>query len=212
MTLKTISIICLTLTLSCTQPTEKVDNTFIIPTDSLLLPKKTGNEPPPPPPIKEYYFPSNFIIDTGGHIYFYQQRIKSGWICGTDMNWNTPPSFINLQPKDIIEVSAQNLEDFIKLNIQYLDNSDRQFAIASVSDTITSSGLAKIFSTFKDKTNHISWTFRRTTEEENSVLGFKKGKEEYYHSDEIKWDSTKTLFPPKFESTIKFTPPKLEGE
>ena len=212
MTSKIISIICLILILGCHQPTDKVDNTFIVPTDSMLLPKKVGNQPPPTPPIKEYYFPSNFIIDTGGHIYFYQQRIKSGWICGTDMEWNTPPSFIDLQPKDIVEVPTQNLEDFIKSNIQYLDNSDRQFAIASVSDTITSSGLAKIFSIFKDKTNNIHWTFRLTTQEENVVLSFKKSKEKYYRSDEIKWDSTKTLFSPKFESNIKFTPPKVDEE
>ena len=207
-----MSIFCLILILGCHQPTDKVDNTFIVPTDSMLLPKKVGNRPPPPPPPKEYYFPSNFIIDTGGHIYFYQQRIKSGWICGTDMEWNTPPSFIDLQPKDIVEVPTQNLEDFIKSNIQYLDNSDRQFAIASVADTITSSGLAKMFSIFKDKTNNIHWTFRLTTQEENVVLSFKKSKEKYYRSDEIKWDSTKTLFSPNFERNIKFTPPKLDEE
>ena len=212
MTSKIISIFCLILILGCHQPTDKIDNTFIVPTDSMLLPKKVGNRPPPPPPPKEYYFPSNFIIDTGGHIYFYQQRIKSGWICGTDTEWNTPPSFIDLQPKDIVEVPPINLEDFIKSNIQYLDNSDRQFAIASVSDTITSSGLAKMFSIFKDKTNNIHWTFRLTTQEENVVLSFKKSKEKYYRSDEIKWDSTKTLFSPNFESNIKFTPPKLVEE
>ena len=210
--MKIIAIISLTLILGCNQPTDKIDTTFIVPSDSMLIPKKTGNQPPPPPPIKEYYFPSNFIIDTGGHIYFYQQRIKSGWICGTGMEWNTPPFFIDLQPKDIVEVPTQNLEDFIKSNIQYLDNSDRQFAIASVADTITSTGLAKIFSVFKDKSNYINWTFRLTTQEENVVLSFKKSKKNYYHSDEIKWDSTKTLFPPKFESTIKFTPPKVEGK
>ena len=212
MTLKILTIICLTLIFGCNQPTDKVDTTFIVPTDSMLLPKKTGNQPPPPPPIKEYYFPSNFIIDTGGHIYFYQQRIKAGWICGTDMDWNTQPSFIDLQPTDVIEVPTQNLEEFIKFNIQYLDNSDRQFAIASVADTISSLGLVKIFSVFKDKTNHISWTFRRTTQEENIVLNFKKSKEIYYHSDEIKWDSTKTIFPLKMQNTIKFTPPKIEEE
>ncbi|MDB5276968.1 MAG: hypothetical protein JWR61_1923 [Ferruginibacter sp.] len=210
MILKTITIICLTLIFGCHQPASKVDNVFIVPADSMLLPKMTGNQPPPPP-VKEYYFPSNFIIDPGGHIYFYQQRIKSGWLCGTGMEWNTPPSFIDLQPKDIVEVPAENLEDFIKFNIQYLDNSDRQFAVASVTDTIASSGLAKIFLVFGDKANHISWTFRRTTQEENVVLQYKKSKEKDYHSDEIKWDSTKTLFPPNMEN-INFTPPKIGKE
>ena len=132
------------LILGCHQLTDKVDNTYIVPTDSMLLPKVLGNQPPPPP-IKRYYFPSNFIIDTGGHIYFYQQKIETGWICGMGIEWDTPPTFIDLQPKDIIEVPSQHLNAFIKLNIQYLDSSDRQFAIASVADTISSSGLAKIF-------------------------------------------------------------------
>jgi hypothetical protein len=50
----------------------------------------------------------------------------------------------------------------------------------------------------------------QTTQEENIVLNFKKSKGKYY-PDEVKWDSTKTLFPPKFEN-IKFVPPEVEDE
>lgn len=207
MTIKIVSIICLSLFLSCNEPSDKIDTTFIVPTDSMLLPKNTGNPPPPPPPPKEYYFPSNFIIDTGGHIYFYQRRIKVGWDCVSDLEWNAPPPFIGLQPTDIIEVSSQNLEDFVKLNIQYLDNSDRQFAIASVADTITSLGLSKIFSILKDSANQITWwTFRKITQEENVVLNFKKSKKKFYYSNEIKWDSTRIIFPKKVETSFEFTP------
>ena len=202
----------MTLILSCNQLIDEVDNTFIVPADSVLHPQEIDSQPPPPPPIKRYYFPSNFIIDTGGHIYFYQQKIETGWICGTGIEWDTPPTFIDLQPKDIIEVPSQHLDAFIKLNIQYLDNSDRQFAIGSVADTITSSGLATIFSIFKDKSNHINWVFRRTTQEEDVVLRFKKRKEKFYNSDEINWDLTKILLPPKFEDNIKFTTPKVVAE
>ena len=188
----------------CNHPTTKNDNTFIVPNDSAYFYKHAGEvPPPPPPPPKEYYFPSNFIIDTGGHIYYYQQRMKIGWNC-TPSEADLPPLFIDLQPKDIIEVPTQNVEEFIKLNIQYLDNSDRQFAIASVADTITSNGPTKIFLIFKDKTNDISWIFRRTTQEENIVLNFKKSKEIYYHADRFKWDSTKTLKAPKMVPPPKF--------
>ena len=188
----------------CNHPTTKNDNTFIVPNDSAYFYKHAGEvPPPPPPPPKEYYFPSNFIIDTGGHIYYYQQRMKFGWNC-IPSEVDLPPLFIDLQPKDIIEVPTQNVKEFIKLNIQYLDNSDRQFAIASVADTITSNGLTKIFLIFKDKTNDISWIFRRTTQEENIVLNFKKSKEMYYRADEYKWDSTKTLFLPKIINPPQF--------
>ena len=173
----------------------------------MLFAKRIPNEPPPPPPPpKIYYFPSNFIIDTGGHVYYYQQKIQGGWVCGTGMEWDIPPSFIDLQPKDIVEIPSETVDVFIKANIQFIDKSDRQFAIGSTVDTITSVGLSKILSIFKDTSYHITWTFRRTTQEENIVLSYKKSKERYY-SDEVKWDSTKTFFPPKFEN-IKFTPPK----
>lgn len=210
MTLKLLPLIALTFLFGCNQPTEKSNNIFIVPSDSMLFAKRTpGEPPPPPPPPKIYYFPSNLIIDTGEHIYYYQQQIQTGWVCGTGMDWDIPPSFIDLQPKDIVEIPSEAVEMFIKANIQFIDKSDRQFAIASTVDTITSVGLSKILSIFKDTSNHITWTFRRTTQEENMVLSYKKRKERYY-ADEVKWDSTKTLFPSKFEN-IKFTPPDANG-
>lgn len=196
------------LVLGCGHPPDQMGNTYIVPNDSILILKRTLNQHAPQPPPKEYYFPSNFIIDTGDHIYYYQQKINSLWYCVTEKDWNTPPSFIDLQPKDIVEVPTGNLVDFINANIQYFGNSDRLFAISSVLDTITSPGLTKIFSIFKNKTNEIDWTFRRTTPEEDTVLWYKKSKQKY-HSDEIKWDSSKTLFPPNLEN-IKFTPPRID--
>jgi len=208
MILKNLLLICLILFWCCSQPTKKLTETFIVPVDILPTYKQTGNQPPPPPPIRTYYFPSNFIIDTGGHIYFYQQSIQYGWLCRTGIKWDTPPHFIDLKPKDIIEVPSDNLEKFIKSNIQYLDNSNRKFAVASTIDTITSVGLAKIFKVFEDTANHIKWRFRRTTQEENVVLDYKK-KQERYDYEEIKWDSTKILFQRKFDN-IKLKIPKAE--
>jgi hypothetical protein len=205
--LKNLLLICLTLIWGCSQPTKNSTETFIVPSDTLPVYKTTGNQPPPPPPIKSYYFPSNFIIDSG-HIYFYQQPIQYGWFCGTGIEWDTPPSFINLKPKDIIEIPSDNLEQFIKSNIQYLDDRNRIFAVASTVDTITSVGLAKIFVIFKDTSNHIKWNFRRTTQEESVVLNYKKTKERYDY-EEIKWDSTKILFPLKLDN-IKFMQPKVD--
>ena len=203
-----LSIFCWTILFGCSQSVNNSTDIFIVTADTLPVYKTTGNEPPPPPPIKTYYFPSNFIIDTGGHVFFYQQPIQYGWFCGTGIEWDTPPSFINLKPKDIIEIPSENLEQFIRQNIQYLDNSNRLFAVASTVDTITSAGLTKIFGVFKDTVNHINWRFRMTTQEENIVLDYKKRKERYDY-EKVKWDSTKILFPPKFEN-IKFTPPKVD--
>ena len=169
--MKNLLLILSILFLGCNQPTNNSTETFIVPIDTVPIYIIIGNQPPPPPQIKSYYFPSNFIIDTGEHIYFYQQPIQYGWFCGTGIEWNTPPPFIDLKPKDIIEIPSGNLEQFIKSNIQYLDNSNRLFAVASTVDTITSAGLAKIFMVFKETSNHINWKFRNTTQEELLLRG-----------------------------------------
>lgn len=166
-----------------------------------------SDSPPPPYAFQPYYLPLNFIIDTGEHIYFYQQSILHGWFCGTGLPDTIPPFFIDLQPKDIVEVPIDNVEQFIKLNIRHLSEEDRLFTIASTIDTITSTGLAEIFFVFKDTANHIKWTFRKTTQEETVVLKYKKSRERY-EADAIKWDSARTLFRQP-ASITKFTPPRI---
>lgn len=149
---------------------------------------------------------TNFIIDTFGEVYFYAQP-QYGWFCGTGFNWDTPPEFINLKPKDIVQVPINSITDFIKLNVLSLDGNDRRVAIASVKDTIQSVGLSKILAVCNDNSNKIKWTFRKTTQEENVVLKFKKLNRKYYFED-IKWDSTKIWFPLKIDSSAKFTSTK----
>lgn len=208
--LKNFLIIYTTVFFGCTQPGEGVTETFIVPADTMPVYKTTGNHPPPPPPIRAYYFPSNFIFDTSGQIFFYQQE-EGGWFCGTGIEWNTPPEFIDLKPKDIIQIPVDNIETFIELNILKRDSSDRYVIIASTADTIKSAGLSKVISIFKNKLNKIRWKFRKVTQEETIVLDYKKRQANYY-PDGIKWDSTKTLFLPKLDNVIKFTPPKVEDE
>lgn len=193
--LKLILITYVGLFLGCSLKTKHDNITFIIPNypDPNLEMIRDGL-PPPPPIIKIYYMPSNFIIDTNGNVYYYQQKLKPPIICGTGFDWNTPPSFISLDPQDIIEVPIKNIEEFIELNINSVEINEKACAIASVKDTIASEGLAKILSVFKKKNNSIKWQFRKTTHEENIVLKFKKSKEKYYDPKEIKWDSTNIVF------------------
>ncbi len=168
------------------------------------------NEPPPPPPVQTYYLPANFIIDSTGQVYFYQQQFA--WmICGTGIEWDTPPEFINLKPKDIVRVPINDLTDFVKINILNLDSNNRRVAIASLKDTVESDGLSKLFKLVNSKSNNIKWLFRKATQEERVVMKFKELNRSYYPS-EIEWDSTKIRFPAKIEETIKFTIPKTEDE
>ncbi|MDH7463535.1 hypothetical protein QEG73_19700 [Chitinophagaceae bacterium 26-R-25] len=205
MTFKKLLPLFSTFLLSCNRQASNSTETFVVPVDSMPVDKTIGNQPPPPPPIRTYYFPSNFIIDTGEHVFYYQKPVIYGFFCGTGIEWNTPPPFINLKPSDIIEIPSDNVEQFIVSNIKYFDNSNKKVAVACTVDTITSAGLAKMFMIFKDKSNHINWRFRKTTQEENVVLKYKKEKKEY-NLEAIKWDSTKILFPPKP------VPPKLKNK
>ena len=190
--MRNLLIICLTFFFGCIQPTKNVTETFIVPADTIPVYKTTDNQPPTPPSIRAYYFPSNFIIDTSGQIYFYQQQQNRGF-CGTGIEWNTPPEFIDLKPMDIIQIPIENIEMFIKLNILNIDTLNRYVSIASTQDTVKSEGLSKIIALFKDTSNHIRWKFRIVTQEEMIVLDYKKRQAKYY-ADEIKWDSTKIRF------------------
>jgi hypothetical protein len=182
------------IVISCSQDTQQnLNKTFIVPSDTIPVYNKSKSEiPPPPPPNRAYYFPSNFIIDTAGQVFFYPQ--PPVWHDDGIRNWNAPPKFINLKPNDIILILDDNLEEFITHNILNLDSSKRYVAIAPVKDTITSIGLAKMFIMCKEAKNHIRWKFRIATQEEVIVLDYKK-RQANYSPDEIKWDSTKIIMP-----------------
>jgi len=188
----------LTFFISCSQQPTRIDDVYIVPQKAKPQVDTTFNEPPPAPPIQTYYLTTNFIIDASGEVYFYAQPQYS-FYCGTGLNWDTPPKFLDLKPKDIIQVPINSLIDFIKLNVLSLDVNQRRVAVASVKDTIQSVGLSKIFEVCKDNSNEIRWLFRKATEEENIVLKYKKHNWRYYPED-IKWDSTKIWFPNKIDS------------
>ena len=196
----------LTVFISCSQQATRNNDAYIVPQRQKPKVDTMSNEPPTPPPTPYYYLASNFIIDSSGEVYFYEHK-RYGWFCGTGFDWDTPPEFIDLKPKDIVQVPISSISDFIKLNILSLDSNERRVAIASVKDTIQSIGLSKILAACNESSNKIGWTFRKATQEENIVLKFKKLNWKYY-PEEIKWDSTKILFPLKIDSTIELKSPK----
>lgn len=205
MTLKILLPFLLIAFISCSQQSTRTDDIYIVP--KRLKPQGDTKpiEPPPPPPIQTYYLQSNFIIDTAGQVYFYQRQ-QYGWFCGTGIDWDTPPEFIDLKPKDIVRVPINDITNFVKINILNLDINDRRVSIASIKDTIKSEALTKLFKVFNDTSNNIKWTFRKATQEESIVLKFKELNWKYYSTD-IKWDSTKIRFQPTVDDMIKFTPP-----
>ncbi len=173
------NIIFLFFFISCSDQTKNINETFIVPN---LTTK-------PPPPV-DIYLPFNFIVDSSGKIFYYQQQI----IFGSNDVVEELPAFINLRPKDIVQIPTNNIEDFIKLNILSNDNSEKLVAIALSVDTIKSAPLSKIRMMFNDTSNHVKWLTRKVTQEEKIVLQYKEKNKNYYPSD-ISWDTTKIRFP-----------------
>lgn len=176
--------------ISCRQ--QNKGYTFIVPPDTMPTYKQSDSGiPKPPPPNRAYYFASNFIIDKEGKVYFFQQQYK---LNHEKVDWNTPPVFINLAPKDIVEIPDDNVEEFIKLNILNRDTLKRDISIASEKDTIRSVGLSKIIAICNKNEYHIRWKFRKVTQEETIVLSYKKNQKDYYPY-EINWDTTRIIIP-----------------
>ncbi|KFF16228.1 hypothetical protein [Flavobacterium hydatis] len=197
-------VICLFL-LNCTKKEEKIvpENIPYIISKEDIKPKPTKQSnnnqipptPPPPPnsPIPGWlvYGTNTFIIDTDSKIYYFQ-RNSIGMICGTETA-DTIPHFINLQPKDLIEIPNKNIYDFIKLN--YKDDFRNVTFIASKTDTLNSKAFFDLRKTLESSIKGRDfYLIRRTTQEEDTVLKYKKNNE-YYYSDKIRWDKTKIKFP-----------------
>ena len=148
--------------------------------------------PPPPIPGDLLYGTNTFIIDKDSKIYYFQ-RNKIGFICGNISEGDTLPYFINLQPKDLIEIPNNSISDFVKLN--YKDDFRNMTFIASKLDTLKTQNyfdlINAIEATLKDRDTYF---IRRTTQEEDTVLKYKK-ENNYYRSDDIKWDNNRIMFP-----------------
>lgn len=113
---------------------------------------------------------------------------------------DTIPHFINLQPKDLIEIPTNTISDFIKLN--YKDGFRNMTFIASKLDTLNTETYFYLVDAIKSiEKEGDTYFIRRTTQEEDTVLKYKRNNE-YYNSESIKWDHERITFP--------FIKPKLQ--
>lgn len=199
-------VICIFLSNCSKKESQKEENIpYIISKENKGKITKNDTIPPPPPiPGWLLYGTNTFIINTDTTAYYFQNK-GIGFICGT-ATADTIPYFINLQPKDLIEISNKNLYEFIKLN--YKDNFRNATFIASQSDTLKSKvffDLQKSLKYFiRDRDFYI---IRRTTQEEDTVLKYKRGDESYYSSEHIKWDKKRIRFPDQ----VKFIKPSIQN-
>jgi len=208
MNYKEILFSLLTLLSACSDSKDTRKIRFSVPFDTVSSAKVIDpNNPPLPPQVRRYYTNFNFIVDSSGRLYFYQQQTYR-WKCGTGMDENTPPGYIDLRPKEIVVLSQDNLRQFLELNVFNGDVEDRVVAIGLLKDTVTSEGLYNLLHQLSDTTNKAKWFLRAATQEEQIVIDYKNRQASFFPED-IKWDSSKTIFPPRIER-MEFVPPKIE--
>lgn len=138
-----------------------------------------------PLPFNSYYGESNLIIDRRNNLYFYQKNAMAAG-CGTGMENDTIPEFLNLQPKDLIKIPKESIELIISENVLTKKENRQILIIASQDDTIKDQKILNFLYNLKVPIYEI----RRTTQEEDTVLHYKTTNQ-FYYSDQIKWDKKK---------------------
>ena len=164
---------------------------------------KSGFETLTPP--KNFYSINNFIIDSSGQVYYYQFMLGKTGLCGTGLP-NHPdniPEFASLSPERLIAIPSNAVDNFISLNVKSECGIKKFITISSMTDTIRSIGFDNIFRVVSDTSNHIGFSIRMTTIEENTVLRFKKNNE-FYDPKKVVWDTTQIFIYPDFRDGFSF--------
>ncbi|KAF2327059.1 MAG: hypothetical protein REI96_03175 [Flavobacterium nitrogenifigens] len=151
----------------------------------LLNELKKKNIPPPPPGFYSY---NNIIIDQKGNFYFYQ-RESTPWHC-IPSEKDTIPDFFDIKPIEITKIPNNTITDFIKQNVTSKNEMKRILIIASQNDTIKD----KTLISYLNENELRAFCIRRTTQEEDTVLKYKKNNE-YYSYKNIKWDQNRIILP-----------------
>lgn len=145
------------------------------------------------PSIKDFYCQNQILIDKKGKLFFYQIEYIPR-TCVSTIETDPIPYLSNLKPIDLIQISELGVKDFLSLNILSKDKNEQRLIIASQNDTIKDMSIFSI-------TNKLeAYKIRRTTQEEDTVLKYKKNNE-YYNYQDVKWDQDRI--------TLPFIKPKL---
>lgn len=182
------------LLLNCTKKEKIKHEVYIISKaesdyKKMLKESKNQTTPPPPPRGPFVYGSNNFIIDKDTNLFYFQQ--PSFFICGTGAENDTVPRLMEFKKEDFIQIPRNSIKEFVLLNLK---DGDRNFThIASQIDTL-------YFHLYFDLVNAVSqsilrkdgdiFIIRRTTQEEDTIIEYKKSGKSYYYS-EIKWDTTR---------------------
>ncbi|WP_026704507.1 hypothetical protein [Flavobacterium soli] len=182
------------LLLNCTKKEKIKHEVYIISKaesdyKKMLKESKNQTTPPPPPRGTFAYGSNNFIIDKDTNLFYFQQ--PSFFICGTGAENDTVPRLMEFKKEDFIQIPRNSIREFVLLNLK---DSERHFThIASQIDTLNFDlffDLIHAVNKPKIQKDRDSFIIRRTTQEEDSIIGYKKSGKSYYYSN-IKWDTTR---------------------
>lgn len=132
---------------------------------------------------------SNLIIDKYSNVFYYQRNKKPVLLCDYGRENDTIPLFLDLQPKDLIKMPKDFIEEFINENVMSKEKNRQTLIMVSQTDTIRD----QKFLNFLHHLKVPIYIIRRTTQEEDTVLSYKK-KDAFYYSDSIKWDKSRIKF------------------
>jgi hypothetical protein len=154
----------------------------------------TSGQPEMPKHPFSYYGHYNFIFDTSGKIYFYQNEFDTSKKHKRVIDFdNQAPVYLGLTPDRLCIVPEMNILQFAKANFSQHSAKTKFLVISSVSDTINSDGLFTLLQLAKDTSFHLKIDIRRTTYEENLILKYKIANS-FFDPNAIHWDSTEVLF------------------
>ncbi|NWL00456.1 hypothetical protein DM790_06465 [Flavobacterium collinsii] len=139
------------------------------------------------PSLKGFYCQNQLLIDKKGNLFFYQIEYIPK-ICGSTMETDTIPYLSNLHPIDLVKLPHSSVNDFLYLNILNKEKNEQRLIIASQNDTI------KNMSIFNFVNKLEAYKIRRTTQEEDTVLKYKKNNK-FYNYEDIKWDQNRIILP-----------------
>ncbi|MCF6129064.1 hypothetical protein L1S35_05215 [Flavobacterium sp. AS60] len=171
------------------KPTPKVEY-IISKEDSIQEAWMKANKVPSPliPEDMKCYLDIVFILDSK-KVYIYQ----------TERNYNSNgketkygfPNYIGLKPEYFVAIENENFVSFLKDNNSLFgvfpeENIRGSFCIASETDTLKSKAFDNLVEELRKTKSEAFYRVRKTTEEENVVLKYKRSKQEFL-PEKINW-------------------------
>jgi hypothetical protein len=157
---------------------------------SKVYDQKNKVEKPFIPQELKWYTDLVVIMDSKNKVYIYQTERKSS----NEKAKFEYPNYIGLRPEYLTTVDSKDFVSFLKNNNDIFgifpnkENISNPFYIASETDTIKNVAISNLNKAMSKEKSRTFYLLRRTTEEENIVLKFKKNQESF-EPENIHWST-----------------------